>query len=92
MAAKNKRKTAARPKTSAAKTKSAAKRKEDNAMQLEMSALFTTVAGVLLAVFLYAPAGIVGEWLKSFFLGLLGVPAYVLPFFLIINVKIKKIE
>ncbi len=85
MAAKNKRKTAARPKTSAAKTKSAAKRKEDNAMQLEMSALFTTVAGVLLAVFLYAPAGIVGEWLKSFFLGLLGVPAYVLPFFLIIN-------
>lgn len=93
MAAKKKNKAASKPKTKSEKKANTTKPKqtkvekpkEENTIKPELVALFTAVSGLLLAVFLYAPAGIVGKWLKSFFLGLLGIPAYLLPFFLMIN-------
>ncbi len=48
-------------------------------MKNEFVSLFIIVAGLLLSVFLYAPSGIVGEWIRSFFTGLFGIPAYLLP-------------
>lgn len=82
-AATTQSKTSAR--SGAKKTGSRTAQPQANAMRLEMTALFTVVAGILLAVFLYAPAGVLGGWLKSFFLGLLGIPAYLLPLLLIAN-------
>ena len=88
-AAKRKSKTAAKTKTAAAGATRAKRRSGaqsgNGSMKLEMATLFTAVAGLLLAVFLYAPSGILGEWIKTFFLGMLGLPAYLLPFLLIIN-------
>lgn len=80
-----KSKTSAKGNTSKTTRTSRAKQNQDNAMGREMAALFTAVAGILLAVFLYAPSGMLGGWIKSLFLGLLGIPAYVLPLFLIVN-------
>lgn len=57
----------------------------DSAMNLEMVSLLTVVGGILLGVFLYVPSGFLGEWIKALFLGLLGMPAYVLPVYLIVN-------
>ncbi len=48
-------------------------------MQNELFSLFIVAFGLLLGVFLYAPSGVLGLWIKSFFLGLLGIPAYFLP-------------
>ncbi|MBE7021719.1 MAG: DNA translocase FtsK, partial [Ruminococcaceae bacterium] len=53
-------------------------------MQNEFLSLFIIVAGLLLGVFLYAPSGILGEWIKSLFLGLMGLPAYLLPFLVLV--------
>ncbi|MBR6729562.1 MAG: DNA translocase FtsK [Clostridia bacterium] len=49
-------------------------------MKYEFLSLFTVVAGLLLAVFLFAPGGVLGEWIKSLFWGLLGLPVCFLPF------------
>ncbi len=57
----------------------------DSAMNLEMVSLLTVVGGILLGVFLYVPSGFLGEWIKALFLGLLGLPAYILPVYLIFN-------
>ncbi len=57
----------------------------DSAMNLEMVSLLTVVGGILLGVFLYIPSGFLGEWIKALFLGLLGMPAYLLPVYLIVN-------
>lgn len=84
-AAKPKTKSEKKANTTKPKQSGAAKPKEENTIKPELAVLFTVVSGLLLAVFLYAPSGIVGKWLKSFFLGLFGIPAYLLPFFLMIN-------
>ena len=75
------------PAAKSAKKRSAAAqtKNKENAMKQELIALFTVVAGALIAVFLYAPSGIVGEWIKTFFLGIGGVPVYLLPLLVIAN-------
>ncbi len=51
----------------------------ESPMKNEFISLFVIVAGLLLGVFLYAPSGIVGEWIRGLCTGLLGIPAYLLP-------------
>ncbi len=58
--------------------------KKETCMKYEFTSLFIIVAGLLLGVFLYAPSGIVGEWMQGLALGLFGIPAYVLPVFVIV--------
>ena len=86
-AAKKRTQTSAKTKkTTALKNTSKRTNKTgDNGMSLEMSAFLIAVCGILLGVFLYIPSGFVGEAIKSFCLGILGVPAYVLPIYLIVN-------
>ncbi|MBE7036264.1 MAG: DNA translocase FtsK, partial [Ruminococcaceae bacterium] len=48
-------------------------------MKSEFLTLFVIVAGLLFAVFMYFPSGIVGKWIRMLFTGLFGLPAYVLP-------------
>ncbi len=89
-AAKKKTQTSAKTKTkrtssSSKNTTGRTKTSGDNTMSLEMSAFLTAICGILLGIFLYIPSGFLGEWIKSFCLGLLGVPAYALPIYLIVN-------
>ncbi len=48
-------------------------------MKQELSSLLLIVAGLLLCVFLYIPSGVVGDWVRTLFTGLLGLPAYLVP-------------
>ena len=84
-----KKKTQTKPKTKKTNTTAKKTKKEayenERALNLEMVSLLTVVGGILLGLFLYIPSGFLGEWIKALFLGLLGLPAYVLPVYLIVN-------
>ena len=69
---------AAKKKKATAKQKKG-KQQAETTMMNEIVSLLIIVAGLLLGVFLYAPSGVVGEAIKSFCTGLLGLPAYALP-------------
>jgi len=75
--ATNKKKPATK---SATNKKHTQKKKTDTGMQYEFLSLFIIVGGLLLGVFLYAPSGILGEWIKMLFWGMLGLPSCLLPF------------
>lgn len=78
-AAKKKKKT-----TSAKTTGKKTKKTAENPMKSEFISLFIIVAALLLGVFLYAPGGIIGQWVKMLCTGLLGLPAYLLPPYLLV--------
>ena len=67
------------------KTTKKQENKNEETMNPEMISLLTVVGGILLGVFLFVPSGFFGEWIKNFFMGLLGLPAYILPVYLIVN-------
>ena len=55
------------------------------AMKNEFVSLFIVVAALLLGVFLYIPGDmIVSTWFHDLFTGLMGLPVYVLPIFLLV--------
>ena len=89
--AEAKKKTQTNSKTKAkkpvkAKSKVKSEYNYDSAMNPEMLSLLTVVGGILLGIFLFLPAdGFFGGWIKNFFMGLLGLPAYILPVYLIVN-------
>ncbi len=70
---------AAKKKKNATKPKKGKQQTIESPMKNEFVSLFTIVAGLLLCVLLYAPSGIVGEWVRGLFTGLFGIPAYLLP-------------
>ncbi len=74
---------AAAKKKPATKTKKSKQQTVESPMKNEFISLFIVVAGLLLGVFLYAPSGIVGQWVKALCAGLLGLPAYLLPLLLL---------
>ncbi|MBE7048128.1 MAG: DNA translocase FtsK [Ruminococcaceae bacterium] len=70
---------AAAKKKSTKKSKKATQQTIASPMKSELKSLLIVVGGLLLAVFLYAPSGIVGEWVRALCCGLLGFPAFLTP-------------
>ncbi len=65
------------------KAKKATQQRVSSPMKNEFVSLFIIVAGLLSAVFMYIPSGVVGIWVQHVFTGLLGLPAYLLPLLLL---------
>ncbi len=70
---------AVKKKKTTAKKQKGKQQELESPMKNEFISLFIIVAALLLGVFLYIPTAIVGEWIKGFCTGLLGIPAYLLP-------------
>ena len=70
---------AVKKKKTTAKQKKGKQQTVDTSMKNEFISLFIIVAGLLLGALLYAPSGVVGEWVENLCTGLLGLPAYLLP-------------
>ena len=70
--------------TTAKRTKKAKQQTIDAPMKNEFISIFIIAAALLTGVFLYAPSGIIGQWAKMLCTGLLGIPAYLLPPFLLV--------
>ena len=80
MAAKKKNASKSTKKT----TKSRQTAKKNSTTNSEFVALAIFVLGLLLAVFMYIPSGFLGEYVRSFMLGLFGIPAMFIPPFVLV--------
>ncbi len=83
MAAKKKNASKSTKKT----TKSKQAARKNSTTNSEFVALAIFVLGLLLAVFMYIPSGFLGEYVRTFMLGLFGIPAMLVsPFVLVFSV------
>ncbi len=64
--------------------KNTAKNRQNATSKSEYIALATIVLSLLLAVFVYIPSGFVGESVRGFVLGLFGIPAFLVPIYMLV--------
>lgn len=78
-----------KPKKKASAKKPAGKAKQPakqaDGLGRELTAFLLIVGGILLGIFLYIPSGVVGGFVKNLFLGLWGIPVFLLPLLVIAN-------
>lgn len=78
-------KTPARKNTSRPAAKTKRKQGGDSGLGRELIPFLLIVTGLLLAVFLYVPSGVVGGFVKTLFLGIWGIPVFLLPLLVVAN-------